>query len=182
MRSVALFVLLCAAVFPSTARQVSRAPSNAASDWKQATDPNSGRVYYWHTKTRQTTWIRPAEFDAAPAAPSPAASKQSSQKTATQSSVASTLPSAATASAAASEAGQATLDEAAAQSTVADQQMPLHARAASVAGGVRSRLASAAGLGGHDDERSDKSGSSPAKALLKGLQLGGVVVAAAAVL
>ena len=46
------------------------APSQAgkgkvvASKWEVATDPASGRNYYWNTETRETTWARPAEMDA----------------------------------------------------------------------------------------------------------------------
>ena len=32
--------------------------------WKEVKDPNSGRSYYYHRITRQTTWTRPKELDA----------------------------------------------------------------------------------------------------------------------
>eukprot|EP00529_Nitzschia_sp_RCC80_P002981 CAMPEP_0113489490 /NCGR_PEP_ID=MMETSP0014_2-20120614/26556_1 /TAXON_ID=2857 /ORGANISM="Nitzschia sp." /LENGTH=1133 /DNA_ID=CAMNT_0000383229 /DNA_START=141 /DNA_END=3542 /DNA_ORIENTATION=- /assembly_acc=CAM_ASM_000159 len=31
--------------------------------WKTATDPNTGRTYYYHRKTRETTWIKPDEYE-----------------------------------------------------------------------------------------------------------------------
>ena len=33
--------------------------------WKEVKDPNSGRLYYYHRGTRQTTWTRPKEMDTA---------------------------------------------------------------------------------------------------------------------
>ena len=35
-----------------------------SSEWKEATDESTGRVYYWHQRTRETTWDRPAELHA----------------------------------------------------------------------------------------------------------------------
>ena len=32
--------------------------------WQSAVDPASGRTYYWHSGTRETTWVRPADMDA----------------------------------------------------------------------------------------------------------------------
>ena len=29
-------------------------------EWREAKDPKTGRTYYWHSKTRQTTWTRPS--------------------------------------------------------------------------------------------------------------------------
>ena len=31
--------------------------------WKEATDQNSGKTYYFHTITKEVTWIKPAGFD-----------------------------------------------------------------------------------------------------------------------
>ncbi len=35
---------------------------NMAGEWRQATDPDSGKPYWWHTSTRNVTWTQPAEF------------------------------------------------------------------------------------------------------------------------
>lgn len=37
--------------------------SGEALNWREAIDPNTGAVYYYHRKTRETTWIRPACLD-----------------------------------------------------------------------------------------------------------------------
>jgi len=34
--------------------------------WKEVQDPNTGRSYFYHRKTRQTTWTRPKEMDMPP--------------------------------------------------------------------------------------------------------------------
>ena len=30
------------------------------SRWREVTDPDSGRLYYYHRDTRETTWMKPA--------------------------------------------------------------------------------------------------------------------------
>lgn len=48
-----------------------RTPDDRASPWKEARTP-TGQVYYYHTATRQTSWIKPPpEFPPAPAPPAP---------------------------------------------------------------------------------------------------------------
>jgi hypothetical protein len=37
-------------------------------NWKLAKDPETGRIYFYHSKTRQTSWEPPACDDAGPAA------------------------------------------------------------------------------------------------------------------
>jgi hypothetical protein len=32
-------------------------------DWKSAVDPRTGKTYWYHRKTRETTWIRPTFFE-----------------------------------------------------------------------------------------------------------------------
>eukprot|EP00756_Hemistasia_phaeocysticola_P039070 Hpha_TRINITY_DN16796_c5_g3::TRINITY_DN16796_c5_g3_i2::g.79994::m.79994 len=44
------------------------AANASTSEWKEAKDPSTGMTYYYHTRTRETTWTRPA--DMGPAAPS----------------------------------------------------------------------------------------------------------------
>jgi hypothetical protein len=39
----------------------------STSDWNEAIDPKTGRTYYWHRKTRETTWINPAAAEETPA-------------------------------------------------------------------------------------------------------------------
>ena len=129
------------------------------SDWRQATDAGSGRVYYWHIKTRQTTWIRPADFDAPPAAQA--------------------APDTAAASGAADVGTQTALAETA-ETTLAQKPkvLPLHGRVAKAARGASSRLASAVRFGADEMD----SAVSPGKSLMKGVYLGSIFVAAAAVL
>ena len=169
-RAVALLALVMMPLaIAGPIRQASSAKLPA--DWKQATDPKTGRHYYWHTKTRQTTWIRPVEMDAAPAsspAPQTAAVAESSASSATS----------------VIAAGSAMADQEAEDAAPEEKQqlppsLPIRTRAANLAGGMRSRLASAASFG-HDDEASEEGG--PAKSLLKGIYLSGIFVAAAAVL
>ena len=35
----------------------------ADSEWKQVEDPSSGRVYFYHKKTKQTCWVQPGSGD-----------------------------------------------------------------------------------------------------------------------
>ena len=37
------------------------------SAWRAASDPRTGREYYWNTATRESRWTKPEEMDAAPA-------------------------------------------------------------------------------------------------------------------
>ena len=56
----------------TTVRQEESASSSVSSSsveeeevlWKTAVDPHSGRTYYYHSITRQTTWIKPDEIRA----------------------------------------------------------------------------------------------------------------------
>ena len=67
-------LLLLAALLVAPASSATlKSPSASAvatpsSSWRSASDPTSGRTYYWHLETRERQWERPAELDAAPAA------------------------------------------------------------------------------------------------------------------
>ncbi len=38
-------------------------PKKPKQTWKAVEDPNSGRTYYYHRKTRETTWVKPEAMD-----------------------------------------------------------------------------------------------------------------------
>ena len=153
---VAFAALLLHVAAAGPVRQAPPSPPMPTSEWRQATDPSSGRVYYWHVKTRQTTWIRPAELDAPPAAQS--------------------IPDAA----ASDGVAQTALADEAVESALAEKPkvMPLHARVGKAAKGARSRLASAVRFGSDELDAT----ASPAKSLMKGVYLSSIFVVAAAVL
>ena len=153
---VAFAALLLHVAAAGPVRQAPPSPPMPTSEWRQATDPSSGRVYYWHVKTRQTTWIRPAELDASPAAQ--------------------TVPDAAVSDA----TSQTALAGETAESTRAQKPkvLPLHARFAKAATGASSRLASAVRFGSDEQDAT----ASPGKSLRKGVYLGSIFVVAAAVL
>eukprot|EP00743_Colponemidia_sp_Colp-15_P003174 GILK01003428.1.p1 GENE.GILK01003428.1~~GILK01003428.1.p1 ORF type:complete len:838 (+),score=147.49 GILK01003428.1:48-2516(+) len=46
----------------SSTTATTSAATPVQSDWVEARDPNSGKVYYANLKTRQTTWEKPADF------------------------------------------------------------------------------------------------------------------------
>lgn len=142
----------------SPTRQAPPSAPMPTSDWRQATDASSGRVYYWHVKTRQTTWIRPADFDAPPAVqPAPDAATSETVDGGTQAALA--------------ETAEPTL-------AVKPKVLPLHGRVAKAARGASSRLASAVRFSADEMDSS----ASPAKSLMKGVYLGSIFVVAAAVL
>ena len=41
----------------------STATAESRSDWKEMTDKNSGKTFYYNVKTRKTQWEKPAEFE-----------------------------------------------------------------------------------------------------------------------
>jgi len=44
-------------------------PAPVISDWRKAVDPGSGRTYYWHVRTRESTWQCPEELRETPLEP-----------------------------------------------------------------------------------------------------------------
>ena len=56
---------------PTDLKRSNSAPKNVQTNsfkrkkpiWKEVTDPKTGRSYYYHRKTRETTWVRPKEMD-----------------------------------------------------------------------------------------------------------------------
>ena len=41
-------------------------PQNCNTKWREALDPESGHIYYYHTETNETSWERPTEMGPAP--------------------------------------------------------------------------------------------------------------------
>ena len=44
-------------------KKATQKPKPKRAIWKEATDQNSGKTYYFHTITKEVTWIKPAGFD-----------------------------------------------------------------------------------------------------------------------
>ena len=168
-------LLVLAAVFALSSAGGLRKPAvpspsaqQQSSLWKEATDPSTGRKYYWHVKTRQTTWQRPAELDAP--APAPASAVAAIEPTAKQD-AASIEP-----------AAEPTLVEPAEPLLQKTRAMPLPVRAAQLAarGASRARASVASVIGAGDMPEPDES-FVPGKTLLKGLYLSSVFAVAAAI-
>lgn len=49
-----------------SAAQVTSALAPLLPDWQEVKDASSGNMYYWNTKTNQTSWDRPTAVAAAP--------------------------------------------------------------------------------------------------------------------
>ena len=69
--SLALVNVILVATLPTASSITLRRPritggggKAPTSLWEEALDPDSGRTYYWNTKTRETTWTKPVEMDA----------------------------------------------------------------------------------------------------------------------
>jgi hypothetical protein len=59
---------------------VYRPMSQNPEDWRSAVDPSSGRTYWYHRKTRESTWVRPDFAEVAEVA-KPAPARTNSQET-----------------------------------------------------------------------------------------------------
>ena len=88
--SLVIVALYCvtAASTVSTKNQrhvaISTAPTRMGAEvWGQAIDSKTGRTYYWNKQTLQTTWLRPAELDAAPVPVEPPKVPSSNESTET---------------------------------------------------------------------------------------------------
>jgi hypothetical protein len=58
-RSAAASRRLQARCSPACARRGERLRLAASTEWQQATDASSGKVYYWNTRTNETAWELP---------------------------------------------------------------------------------------------------------------------------
>ena len=176
MRGLLLAAALVALASAGGLRRTAVPPPTAqqqASQWREATDPATGRKYYWHIKTRHTTWQRPAELDAPAPTPAPLPA------------VAPIEPTAKLEPTSAEPVTEPTLVEPAEPLLPLQQKpraMPLPARAAQIAARsvsrARASVASVVGLGDAPDP--DES-FVPGKTLLKGLYLSSVFAVAAAI-
>lgn len=68
-------VLLCSLMVRIGMPSATPATSTSAklptgSEWRSAVDPRTGRTYYWHRQTRETTWVLPEGVESAKASPS----------------------------------------------------------------------------------------------------------------
>jgi hypothetical protein len=61
-------------------RRGSLSMSQNPEDWRSAVDPSSGRTYWYHRKTRESTWVRPDFAEVAEVA-KPALARTNSQET-----------------------------------------------------------------------------------------------------
>jgi len=55
-------------------------PAPVISDWRKAVDPGSGRTYFWHVRTRESTWQCPEELQEAPSEPEPQSEQSEPQQ------------------------------------------------------------------------------------------------------
>lgn len=93
-----LALLFAACASPTAAAALKRSASSASSssgpaaagEWRKAVDPNSGRTYYWNTKTRESRWALPEGQTVGPAAADASSAAYSADDAAVASSSSST--------------------------------------------------------------------------------------------